>query len=363
MYELYPPPSLNDIKEILADNITWNYFAGKTVLITGASGFIPSYVVYALIGLNKTVCSSNPVSIIAVVRNKNNADNKFAPIIGRADFKLVIADISDPLNITEKIDIIIHGASQASPKYYGSDPVGTLKANTIGTANLLDLALRKGTEKFLFISSADVYGVLDEKLEEIPESYTGSVDITSIRSCYAESKRMGENMCVCWSYQYNLHVNMVRLSGTYGCGYHLDDGRSVVDFVNNILNNQNIVLNSDGKAKKNFVYITDSTTALFRILSYGENRHAYNLAGDSETEIIELATMLCELYPEKHLKVEFSIGSFQKGYIRSPFLRANFSNKKLKGLGWDLKIPLAEGFKRMINAYQTNNYLNWENFL
>ncbi|MDR2409705.1 MAG: NAD-dependent epimerase/dehydratase family protein [Bacteroidales bacterium] len=362
---MYEPslPSLNDIKEILADNVSWNYFAGKTVLITGASGFIPSYVVYALIGLNKIVCSSNPVSIIALVRNKNKAEKKFAPIIGRADFRLIIADVSDPLNIAEKIDIIIHGASQASPKYYGSDPVGTLKANTIGTANLLDLALKKRTENFLFISSADVYGVLDEKLEEIPESYTGSVDITNIRSCYAESKRMGENMCVCWSYQYNLHVNMVRVSGTYGCGYDLDDGRAPADFVSKILNNQNIILNSDGKAKKNFVYITDSTKALFRILICGGNRQAYNLSGDSETEILELATMLCELYPEKHLKVEFSIGSSPKGYIRSPFLRANFSNKKLKGLGWGLKVPLAEGFKRMIEAYQTNNCLDWENFL
>ena len=340
-----------DIRKILSEEIEWDYLNGKTVLVTGANGFISSYIIYTLLELNLTKFKNNQMTILALVRNKEKANKKFAQFLSRKDFRLIISDVSEVIQLHEKVDIIIHAASQASPKYYGADPVGTLKANTIGTANMLELAKGNGTEKFLYVSSGEVYGVLDGSLNVITESYTGNVDITNVRSCYAESKRMGENMCVCWSYQYGFCVNMVRLSHTYGPGVELDDGRVFGDFVKNIINNEDILLNSDGKAKRSFVYISDMITGLFRVLFNGENGHAYNIAADKETEVLELASMLCGLYPQKNLSVKFNEAVIPTGYIRSASIGAALSAEKLKKLGWTQKVSIEQGFRRMIESY------------
>lgn len=333
-----------DIKEILSEDLPFKNLKGKTVLISGANGFIPSYIVNTLLSLNN-------VNVIAVVRNKERAEKKFAHLLNNPNLKILVHDVSEPFNCDEKIDIIIHAASQASPKYYGSDPVGTLKANTIGTYNLLELARKNNVEKFLFFSTGEVYGVIDKNTPKITEDYNGNLDCTNVRSCYGESKRIGENMCVCYSYQYNFPVNMIRLSHTYGPGVQLDDGRVFGDFVADIIFNRDIVLNSDGSAKRSFCYITDMIKGMFYVLFYGENQNAYNIASSVETSILELAKTLVSLYPEKQLQVKINKDVFKQGYIKSASSRADFDTTKLQSLGWKQKIDIAVGFKRMIESY------------
>jgi len=348
-----------DIELIINDaSIDWGYLRGKTVLVTGANGFIPSYIVYTLLGLNERMDSENQISILALVRNKEKAEKKFASLLRdeKLKFKLIVADVSTPICVPEKIDVIIHAASQASPKYYGIDPVGTLKANTLGTANMLDLAREAGVEKFLFVSSGEVYGVPDGNISSIDETDTGNVDITNVRSCYAESKRMGETMCVCWAHQFRFHVNMLRLAHTYGPGVDLEDGRVFADFARNVINGEDIVLHSDGTAKRSFLYISDMIRALFTVLLSGGNKQAYNVAADNETEIGRLAEMLCGLYPEKHLTVKYNLGEVPAGYIRSSSGNLPLSNEKLKKLGWKPHVDIREGFRRMIESYQGCRY-------
>lgn len=336
-----------DIDNIISSIDDWNYLSGKNVLVTGANGFIPSYITYTLCGLNDVL--PKPITIIALVRNKKKAEEKFKSMIKNPNFKLIISDVSD-VKLKEHVDIIIHAASQASPKYYGKDPVGTLKANTLGTYNMLEQGVQQKAEKFLYISSGEVYGVLDGTMPIISEKYTGNVDITDVRSCYAESKRMGENMCVCFSHQYNIHTNMVRLSHTYGPGINLDDGRVFADFAKCVVNNKNIILNSDGSAKRSFLYITDMIIAMFKILLKAPTCEAYNIAAETQTSILELGKTICEIYPEKGLKVEFKENT-DKNYIRSKSTSAELCNKKLKELGWKQTINMPEGFKRMIDSY------------
>ncbi len=337
-----------DINNIIKENLPFEKLKNKTVLVSGANGFIPSYVVETLLALNNT-------KVIGVVRNKEKAQKKFNHHLNNKNLKIIVQDIVNPLEIEEKIDYIIHAASQASPKYYGVDPVGTLKANTIGTYNLLELAKKNNVEKFLFFSTGEVYGVIDNDTPQITETYTGKLDCTCVRSCYGESKRMGETMCVCYSHQFGFPVNMIRLSHTYGPGVELNDGRVFGDFTNNILNNQNIVLNSDGSAKRSFCYISDMIRALFYVLFFGADKNAYNIASEVETSILELARIFVGLYPQKNLKVEFKDGVFREGYIKSASSRANFNIDKLKLLGWNQKVDIKEGFKRMVDSYYDNN--------
>ena len=333
-----------DIQDVLSEKLNWEKLKNKTVLISGANGFIPAYIVRTLLALGN-------INVIGIVRNLDKAKAKFGNELNNKNLKLIVQDISEPINITEKIDYIIHSASQASPKYYGVDPVGTLKANTLGTYNLLELAVKNNVEKFLFFSSGEIYGKIDDNTPKITEDYTGDIDCTNVRSCYGESKRMGENMCVCYSQQYSIPVNMIRLSHTYGAGVLLDDGRVFGDFVKNIINNENIVLNSDGSAKRSFLYITDMIKALFYVLFNGEDKQAYNIASPIETSILELAQTLVKLYPEKNLKVEFAKDVYKEGYIKSPSSRANFDTSKLEALGWKPSVDIRKGFKKMIDSY------------
>lgn len=340
-----------DVSEIISEKLDWSYFSGKTILVTGANGMLSAYIIYTLIGLNESVLKANSCKIIALVRNREKALLKFKAFMEREDFSLLVNDVSTFTDYEEKIDIIIHAASQASPKYYGVDPVGTLKANTIGTMNLLELARRENVENFLFISSGEVYGVLDGSKENIDEAYTGNVDITNVRSCYAESKRMGETMCVSYSHQYGIHVNMVRLAHTYGPGCDLNDGRVFADFVKNIISNENIHINSDGSAKRCFLYVTDMIKGLFYVLLKGEDKAAYNISSTTETSIRQLAELLCNLYSEKHLKAEFLETKDDNSYVRSKSQRILFDNTRLQKLGWKECVSVKDGFKRMIDSY------------
>jgi UDP-glucuronate decarboxylase len=340
-----------DIENIIKEPLNWDELQGTTVLISGAAGFIPSYIVEVILFLNETRFK-NKTKILALVRDIKRAQKKFEHHKASKDLIFIKQDISVPFDISEKIDYIIHAASQASPKYYGIDPVGTLNANVLGTSYLLELARKNKIRKFIFFSSGAVYGTHDDTTLNIDETYTGRVDITHLGSCYDESKRMGENMCICYSHQYGCNVNMLRLSHTYGPGVNLDDGRVFGDFVRDIINNRNIILNSDGSAKRSFCYISDMVIAFFMILFKGENKQAYNIASKEETSILELAKVLIGLYPQKNLNVEFAKGVFIEGYIRSTSSRASYNINKIEALGWKQKINLKTGFKRMIESYK-----------
>ena len=160
--------------------------------------------------------------------------------------RLLVQDVCEPVALDEPIHFIVHAASQASPKYYGTDPVGTLSANVLGTYHLLNLAATHRVEAFLFFSSGEVYGQVAPERIPIRETDYGYLDPTDVRSCYGESKRMGETMCVAWAHQFGVPAKIVRPFHTYGPGMRLDDGRVFADFVADIVHDRDIVLKSDG---------------------------------------------------------------------------------------------------------------------
>ena len=154
-----------DLENIINAQIDWQKFNGKTVLISGANGFLPAYMVESLLFLlDKKIITG--LKIIALIRNLTKARTRFKYYINRKELQFINQDVCNFFEIPDKIDFIIHAASQASPKYFGTDPVGTLKANTIGTINLLNIARINKIESFLFFSTSEVYGLLGEKFIE-----------------------------------------------------------------------------------------------------------------------------------------------------------------------------------------------------
>lgn len=339
-----------DLAQICQEELEWTQLSEKNILVTGASGMLPSYLIETILLLVKSG-KIKDTRIFALVRNDEKANLRFKNYLKEDCLRFLIQDVCEPINIPDRIDIIIHAASQASPKYYGIDPIGTINPNVLGTTNLLKLGKEKQIENFLFFSSAEVYGTL-EIGSAIKETDFGVLDPMNIRACYAESKRMGETICASWHSQFNLPVKIIRPFHTYGPGMNHNDGRVFADFVFNILNNQNIEIKSDGSARRAYCYLKDAVVGYFYILFKGTFGEAYNVGNPfQEYNVKELATALIELFPEKSLKLVMNPAFSSPEYIPSTVNRLLPDIFKIQSLGWSPKVDIKTGFNRTILSY------------
>lgn len=338
-----------DLQYIVNSSLPWHRFEGKTILISGANGFLPAYMVETILYLNEHQFSKK-AHIIAIVRSENNARSRFGSLLQNPSLQLVVQDICEPYTTDVNIDFIIHAASQASPKYYAIDPVGTLSANILGTLHLLNLAREKQVEAFLFFSSGEVYGELEEKFIPTKETYYGYTDPMNVRSCYGESKRMAENMCVSWFHQYQVPTRIVRPFHTYGPGMKLDDGRVFADFVHNLVTKQDIVMKSDGSSRRAFCYLADATIGFFTVLFKGANAEAYNVGNEQgELSIMELAETLVSLFPDDKIRVIKETRN--DSYLVSKIHRNCPDITKARDLGWSPAIGIEAGFRRTVLSF------------
>jgi nucleoside-diphosphate-sugar epimerase len=344
------PIIAEDLERIASAELPWPQLQGKTVMVTGGGGFLASYLVKALLCAGRR--HRLGLRVICVLRRPPQQAQRLAALLDAPDLDFVVHDIAQALPTDfPQADLLVHAASQASPKFYGVDPVGTLLANSSGTAHLLDHAVRCAAERVLFFSSGEVYGVQADPDRTIDELAYGYLDPMQVRACYGESKRLGETMCVSWGQQYGLHTNVVRPFHTYGPGIALDDGRVFADFVADVVHSRDIVLKSDGLARRPFCYIADATLAFLTVLLKGERGEAYNV-GNPEAEISmrDLAGTLAGLFPERGSKVRFDIQDQGTAYLKSPIQRQCPAIGKIAALGWRPTTGIAEGFRRTIEA-------------
>lgn len=340
-----------DIEQIIDEKISWEKLRGKTVLITGASGMVGSYMLYTLTALNDRFDMG--IKAVAMVRNPK----KLLPeIVERDDVEVVIHDVTEKFECDEKIDYIIHAASPASPLIMQNQPVETIAANTIGTFNTLLLANEKKAEGYMFISSREIYGQPYEGQEFFFEDTYGFVDQLNPRSCYSEGKKAAETMCVCFGAQYGLNVKIARLAHTYGPGMSIYDGRVQADFLKNVVHNEDIVLKSMGTAVRTYTYIGDAVSGMFRILLDSEDI-AYNIGNETcKVSIRELAEIMVSIYPERNLKLVFDIPEGgTKG--TAPYTLGILNSEKLRALGWNPRYSVKDGFKRTLDFLESEEDL------
>ena len=344
-----------DLEHIISSElVNWERFKNKTVLISGANGMLPSYMVDSLLFLNER--RNYNIKVVALVRNIEKAKKVFIDYENGSKLEFLVQDVTMPIHYDGTIDFIVHAASQAAPSYYGVDPVGTFKANTVGTINMLEFAKEKNVEGFLYFSTGSIYGNIEGEKVLLDESMSGNVNVLEVRNCYAESKRAGENACVCYNYQYKVPAKIVRIFHTFGPKVNLNDGRVFSDFCKNIIKGENIVLKSDGSAKRSFLYVADAVIAYFKVLLDGVPAQAYNVGGDEEHEISirDLSDMLVRLYPEKNLRVIYDNNVDDLTYVkmRTPQSRVLPDLTRIYSMGWHPCYSVCDCFDRTIQAIE-----------
>lgn len=346
-----------DIEAIIASNcIDWRLFDSKTVLITGANGMLPSYMALTFMFLNRY--HKLNVNVILLVRNRHKAENVFGDYINADNISCMEQDVCEPIIYSGPIDFIIHAASQASPIYFESDPVGTARSNIIGTDNLLRLAKEKSVTSFLYFSSSTIYGFFNNTDIVLSEQITGEINPLNVNSCYFEGKRMGENLCVSYHYQFGIPAKIVRIFHTIGPGIDINDGRAFSYFCKCILENKDIILKTDGSAKRTFLYVTDAVKAYFIVMMNGKSGEAYNVGSvTQEISIIDLAQTLCQIYNDKKLSVIVKNGKNigNSSDMSCPVNRIIPNTDKLNQLGWHETISWQDAFMRTITSKKENN--------
>ena len=323
----------------------------KKIMILGANGLIAKYFVYFLMYLNEE--KNYNIKVIASARNLSKAQNNFQDYLNNSNFELLEQDVCNPITYEGNVDYIIHAAGAASPNFIVNDPIGIIKANTLGTINVLEFAKSKNISNILFTSTREIYGKIPENITLIDEDIIGSIDTLESRSCYPESKRVAETIFKAYYNQCGVPFTIARIAHTYGPTMEIkNDGRVMADFISCVVNNKDITLNSDGTAIRSFCYITDTICGMIKILLYGKIGDAYNLSNETEPyPIKETAKMLTELFPEKNLKVVLNAnGNFAGGYSKVKLIQMN--TKKLESLGWQPQIKLLDGMKNTVLYFE-----------
>jgi UDP-glucuronate decarboxylase len=346
------PPSVvrDDLGEIRerADQAL-RRLAGRTVLVTGAAGFLPSYLVDALAYANEKLLPE-PCLVLAVDNLTTGVRGRLEHLAGREDIVFLERDIVHGVSVDEPVSYIVHGASIASPTWYRRYPLETIDVNVTGTRCLLELARERDVDAFLYLSSSEVYG--DPPPDRIPtsEEYWGNVSCNGPRACYDESKRLAEALCTTFHRLYGTPIKVARPFNVYGPRLRLDDGRVIPDFLGDALNRRPITLYSSGKVTRSFCYITDAITALIQLMVEAPPG-AYNVGNDQEVTVTQVAQTVDRL--GGHARgVRFATSDDQDYLTDNPARRCPDLSKTKGTIDWGPRVDLEEGIRRTLAFYQ-----------
>ncbi len=334
---------IKDFEYIYSNREYWNSLNNKSILITGAYGSIARYLSYYLLWLKKE--KNLNITLYLNGRSKNKLDKYFSKYTDL--FMPIIEDISLSCNtLPECMDVVIHAASPARPDLFSKYPVETILPNVMGLNNLL---AKYKKAKFLYFSSASVYG--ENSSEILDEKVIGKINYLDTMSSYAESKRVGELLCRSYFEEYSVDTRIIRISHTFGPTLNFnEDTRAFSIFIKSALEDNEIVINSDGTSKRAFLYISDSIIGMFDVLFSGVSGETYNIGGNCFISIKDFAYIIAEICNCKVKILKKTIAQDNNSnHEQAP------SNKKLEKLGWSQNIDVKTGIKKTINSLEFYN--------
>lgn len=319
-------------------------FDQKKVLITGGAGFIGSHLVEKFLSLGANVFAVDNL----ITGSKKNINEFFK----NDHFFFIEADINEGVNQywpkQEKIDYVLHFASPASPPLYQQHPRLTYLVNSCATDNILKYLLDYSPDTiFLFASTSEIYG--DPLVHPQTESYFGNVNPNGIRSCYDESKRLGETICGVFNRDYGLDTRIIRIFNTYGPKMHPADGRVIPNIIMQILRNEKITIYGDGKQTRSFIFINDLVAGIIKMLEKDIKGQTINLGNPLEITINKLVEILQKIITDKIDKNAYKYMVLPKD---DPTKRKPDISLAQSVLNWSPQVSLEDGLTQTIAYFK-----------
>jgi UDP-glucuronate decarboxylase len=319
-------------------------FEGKTILITGANGFLGQYMLEAFIHLNK----AHGISCEIVAADSHITNTITNDSLGQLPYRFLLHDVSKPFPGEEKPDYILHAAGIASPMYYRRFPLETIDVATLGTRQMLDLAKKSKSLGLVYFSSSEIYGDPDPANVPTDEAYNGNVSCTGPRACYDESKRLGETLCVVYHQHFATRVMIVRPFNVYGPGMKEADYRVLPNFANSIKAGKPLTIYGTGLQTRTFCFVEDAILGFLQVLLNGKGGEAYNI-GNPSPEIsmrglVELITKI-STRPVKSNFIPYP-ESYPAG---EPMRRCPNIAKAAREVGFAPGVNLEEGLRAFLN--------------
>lgn len=319
----------------VASDARVNELRDRSILVTGASGLIGTYMMATLRELSTMV--DQHVRVTAVV--KTNVPDALRPFLEFSGCRVVQCDLEHPEQLAslDPFDCIVHAAGYGQPGRFMANPVTTLKINTSTTLALFERLAPGG--RFLFVSTAEVYSGLSEP--PFRETQIGTTNTTHPRGCYIEAKRCGEAICNAYRSS-GVAASSARLALAYGPGTRRSDSRVLNSFIEKALTKREIALQDMGTAKRTYCYVSDAVELLWHILLRG-TQPIYNVGGYSRTTIVDLATRI-----GSYLEVPVILPQVSHQLVGAPddvYLDMTQTNKEFSKT---LYVPFAEGLSRTI---------------
>lgn len=343
------PLYIEDITTVISATPNIQQLQDKTILISGATGMIGKLMIDVIMYMNRHDCLN--CRIIALGRNEAGARQRFVETFDDPLFTFVKCDINDSVDIPDiGIDYYIHAASNTHPVAYAEDPIGTIMTNILGTYNLLDSAVKHHAQRFVFLSTVEVYGENRGDIELFDENYCGFINCNSVRAGYPESKRAGEALCQSFRKKTGIEIVIPRLPRSFGPSMLMSDSKATAQFIKKALSKENIVLKSDGKQQYSFGYSADIVSGVLMCLLNGYDGEAYNIADKNcNMKLGEFAELCAEL-SGTHVAYDLPNEKEKEGFSNS--VKSMLDGKKIHELGWEAHFFGREAISRTIKILE-----------
>ena len=306
----------------------------KTVLITGAAGFLGSHLCdYFLSKNNKVIGLDNLITGNLKNLSHLNSNSNF-------EFKKI--DIIHDFKIDDSIDYILHFASPASPIDYLQIPLETLRVGSLGTENVLKIAL-KNKARVLIASTSEVYG--DPLEHPQNEEYCGNVSPVGPRGVYDEAKRFQEALTTAYHTYHGLDIRIARIFNTYGSRMRVNDGRAIPTFMSQVLRGESLTVFGDGSQTRSFCYIDDMVVGIYKLL-HSKYTKPINIGNPEEISLIEVTKEIIKLGGNDNKII------FKPLPINDPIRRKPDITKAINILNWKPEVSRKKGLENTFKYFQ-----------
>ena len=271
----------------------WPKLAGKTIFMTGGTGFIGRWMLEALVDADRRLGLGVRVKIIT--RDPEAFAAKAPDLAAYPALEFVRGDVLTLEPTGDRYDYVIHAATDASADLNENDPRRMFDTIVTGTRRALDFALAAKAERIFFLSSGAVYGAQPWELEQVPEDYVGAPDVTKFRNAYAEGKRAAEMLCAIYAQQFGQDIVTARIFALLGPLLSLDIHFAAGNFIRDAMAGQKVIVQSAGTAVRSYLYAADLTVWLWAIFLRAAPNSVYNVGSDEGISVGQLAERVATL--------------------------------------------------------------------